>query len=137
MKLPKKTEWVCPKGTHQARLTSASLRYEEGEDVLKIIAVLTSLRHPLKQYVVRLVYKAKDLHRFVEQFGVIIGEDAVSQLFNMEGELISDGLTVLDGLRIDIETDSYQGEGHKHPWTKVVRVAKFGVLTNELDEAAV
>lgn len=136
MKIEKKTEWVLPKGTHQARIAAAFLVVEEGEQVLKIIATLTSLQHPLKRYTLRLVYKGRDLQKFVADFSNIIGEEEVARFFTLNGELVSDSLAALVDVEFDVETSSYQGHGHQKPCTTVVRVAAIGVLTDEFDKAA-
>lgn len=139
MKLEKKVHWVFPEGIHQARIISAGL-YGEGngknDEELKIILQVTSLVHPLKQYRTRIIYWPQELRKFITDFTPIVGEEKVAALFNMEGELISEGLTCLSGLLVDIETFLDYRPGHAQPLNMVRRIKPRGELMPDFDQAA-
>lgn len=126
-------EWVCPKGTHQARVADVSLvQKHEGKNgnIIRVIFQITSLVHPFKVYQVRETYDHRELNMFVDDFSRLAGEEAVAKVFNMNGELMPEFLVSLTGIEVDVEVIHLLNNSYESPFCRAAKVTKRGELTD-------
>ena len=139
MKNTKYIEWVCPQGTHQARITEARLikntKGNSEAEVIDITFILPELIHPLRVYKAKIKYWSKDIRRFIKDFSEIVGNDALTGFFTMDSELIPQALSLLVNKEVDIETFHKYTEGYEEPLCKVIKIKPRGTLVHDLAEA--
>ena len=140
MKKIKYNEWVCPKGTHHARITDASIIWQpskggDDEEVICIRFQLTSLQHPLKVFQAKKFYRCWDIKNFIEDFSMIIGEETVARMFDSDSELIPASLATIKGLEVDIEIVHQHNLRFPDPLCIVSKIEPCGALVPDLDYA--
>jgi hypothetical protein len=138
MRLEKVQCWNALAGFHRAKIVDARLTKKnvnnKDEEDLKLIFEITSLTHPIKQYMARKVYKKTDSAQIITDFDHLFGSD-INTVINQEGEIIAEGLLLLVGKAVDIEIMHFYGKGHDAPFCLVARVTKPGVLVEVIDDA--
>ena len=137
MKLEKIQSWIAPEGFHQAKIADARLTKKYGssnkdEDELRLIFLITSLVHPIKQIMARKVYRKTDSPQIIIDLEHLLG-DNINSVINLQGEIIGEGLMQLVGRAVDIEIVHHFGKNHDQPYCQVTQVTNPGVLIEEID----
>lgn len=139
MQIPKSISWNLIEGFHQARIVDARLTTQcingREELVLRLIFEITSLVHPRKKYQAKKVYRSKDHLQIDADLDELLG-DGIAHVFNLQGEIIAEGLVILEGMDVDIEIAHIHGKNHDEPFCLVTRICKPGGLIESFQDAA-
>jgi hypothetical protein len=140
MLVPKESTWVVPEGDHQAEIVDSRVMRQivggREEEAVRIIFKITSLQHPLKEYLAKRLYSKGEVWTFINDVRKLMGEPFAERLFTLSGELIPEAVTALVGLPADIHIVHVKGKHYENPYCMVDLVMKAGELIKRFDQAA-
>lgn len=123
MKIQKQTSYLAPEGEYSGIITSGRLLQDTRngrlrESVRLTIAIDPIPHDPLYKYLARVDYYDTQANQFIADAKTVLGSDQ-TPLTNIQGEILADRLSLLEGKRVRFTVTHARRPGHETPYRKV------------------
>lgn len=115
--------WVVPAGIHEAKIVDARVIGNQGNEQLRLIFHVTSLKQPGQKYQAKRCYDETGSKQLLEDLTSLLGS-SIGYVVDDDGKILEEGLDLLLGKRVRIEVVHVRNDRFANPYCRVQNLFK-------------
>ena len=128
--IPKKDCYSLPEGGYRSVVRDAFIVSGKGEDVLRLVFQIISLKHPRYNYLAGKNFKMSDGAKIGHDLDSWLGDELL-KLLDEKGGITIEKIETLKGREADIEIALIYNDDHETAFRHIVRILPPGRLVSD------